>query len=99
LVRAELHLQINTGATVPEAAAHARSHIPWWTSHEIANELADRGTDPMLRTYLWSYPAGTDWFINLADTADQATIASVFRAAYARPLTPADLDELRHYPA
>ena len=91
LVRAELHLLINTGTTAAEAAAHARARIPWWTSHEIANELADRGTDPMLRTYLWSYPAGTDWFITLADTADQETIEQVLRAAYAQPLTPSDL--------
>jgi hypothetical protein len=94
LVRAELHLLINTGSIAAEAAQHARARIPWWTSHEIANELADRGTDPMLRTYLWSYPAGTDWFINLADTADQHTIQQVFRAAYADPLTPVDLNVL-----
>jgi hypothetical protein len=42
----------------------------------------------MLRTYLWSYPGGTDWFINLADTASAATIEAVFRASYAQPLTP-----------
>lgn len=94
LVRAELHLAINNGVPAAVAATHARRRIPYWDSNRIANELSDRGADPMLRSYLWSYPAGTDWFINLADHADTATIEAVFRAAYQRPLTPADLTQL-----
>lgn len=67
---------------------------PWWPESDIANELSDRGTDPMLRTYLWSYPAGADWFINLVDNADPAITAAVLQLAYQHPLTPHDLSDL-----
>lgn len=72
LVRAELHRAINQGATVSDCADHARARAPWMTSAEIADALADRSNDPLLRTYLWAYPAGTDWFVNLADHAPPA---------------------------
>ncbi|GLY18027.1 hypothetical protein Kisp01_50410 [Kineosporia sp. NBRC 101677] len=94
LVRAELHRAINAGHSVSECADHARARVPWMSAHEIGNLLSDRGTEPMLRSYLWSYPAGTDWFMNLAEQADAATIDTVLRTAYHHPLTPADLAEL-----
>lgn len=94
LVRAELHRAINAGASVRECVDHARARVPWFTSSEIGDALADRGSDPLLRSYLWAYPAGTDWFINLADNANQDTAHAVLRAAYQRPLTPSDLAEL-----
>jgi hypothetical protein len=94
LVRAELHLAINAGVSVAECAAHAQGRIPWWTKNDIANELTDRSVDPFLRSYLWSYPAGLDWFAALADTADQAMISAVLHAAFQRPLTPTDLAAL-----
>ncbi len=94
LVRAELHQAINAGATVAECAAHARGRIPWWTKNDIANELSDRSVDPFLRSYLWSYPAGIDWFTTLADTAADQTISNVLRGAFQRPLTPTELTAL-----
>jgi len=90
LVRAELHLAVNAGATIEECVAHARSRVPFWTDATIADLLADRGASPLLRSYLWAYPAGLDWFAALADRA--ATVApEVIRAAYREPLTPDDL--------
>jgi hypothetical protein len=94
LVRAELHVMINTGATATDCATHARRRIPWWTSNDIANELTDRSTDPFLRSYLWAYPAGIDWFATLADTADQPTISRVLHGTFQRPLSPTDLAAL-----
>jgi hypothetical protein len=94
LVRAELHTMINDGTPVAECAAHARRRIPWWTSNDIANELTDRSTDPFLRSYLWAYPAGIDWFATLADTADQSTISRVLHSAFQQPLSPTDLTAL-----
>jgi hypothetical protein len=91
LVRGELHQAINAGHSVADCAAHARARAPFWTSAAIADALSDRGTQPLLRTYLWAYPAGIDWWVNLADHADSETSGSVLRAAYRRPLTPADL--------
>jgi hypothetical protein len=90
LVRAELHLAINNGATVRECVGHARARVPYWTDEDIGNELSDRGTDPLLRSYLWSYPAGIDWFVALAE-ADPTAIRKVLHAAYREPLTPTDL--------
>ncbi|MGW5136296.1 hypothetical protein [Streptomyces sp. NPDC004135] len=93
LVCAELHLAINSGVSVEDCAAHAVSRVPFWDDTQIENVLTDRGTDPLLRTYLWAYPAGLDWFMALAD-APRATAADVLRAAYRRPLHPADLADL-----
>jgi hypothetical protein len=94
LVRAELHLAINAGESVSTCVDHARDRVPFWEDDTIADTLTDRGTDPLLRSYLWAYPAGLDWFANLFDTADPDTIGAVLRASYDGPLTPADLTEL-----
>ncbi|MEU7061258.1 hypothetical protein [Streptomyces sp. NPDC046197] len=93
LVRAELHLAINSGESVDACAAHALTRVPFWSDSEIAEILTDRGTDPLLRSYLWAYPAGLDWFAALAG-APPATATAVLRAAYRRPLHPADLADL-----
>ena len=93
LVRSELQLMINTGSGVEECTDHARSRVPWWDNAQIAGMLADRSTDPLLRTYMWAYAAGIDWFTNLAD-ADEAMIKQVLQAAYRAPLTPAELETL-----
>jgi hypothetical protein len=94
LVRAELHLMINDGVGVTTCAHHARTRVPWWSTDDISDTLADRSTNPLLRSYLWAYPAGIDWFTTLADTADPTTIHTVMHAAYQQPLTPADLRRL-----
>lgn len=93
LVRAELHLALNDGASIAELADHARFRMPWITDAAIADLLTDRGANPQLRSYLWSYPAGLDWFTNLADT-DKPTRTIVLQAAYQDPLTPSDLESL-----
>jgi hypothetical protein len=67
--------------------------MPWTTQAAIADVLTDRGTNPQLRSYLWAYPAGIDWFASLAE-ADQATKTTVLQAAYRDPLTPSDLTAL-----
>lgn len=93
LVRSELHLMVNAGAPVEECTDHARARVPWWNNAQIAGTLADRSTDPLLRTYMWAYVAGIDWFTQLAE-AEGATIRQVLRAAYRAPLTPAELQTL-----
>jgi hypothetical protein len=93
LVRAELHLAVNSGATVRECAEHAHARVPFWTDGDIADVLTDRGANPLLRSYLWAYPAGLDWFAALA-TADCTVLREVLHAAYRDPLTPADLAAL-----
>jgi hypothetical protein len=94
LVRSELHLMINARSSVEDCTAHARSRVPWWSNTQIAGMLTDRSTDPLLRTYMWAYSAGIDWFTNLAG-ADEATIRRVLHASYCAPLTPAELEALR----
>ncbi len=93
LVRAELHLAINTGSSVEECAEHAKRRIPWWTDGVIGDVLADRSTDPLLRSYLWAYPAGQDWFTHLSAT-DPEVWRPILRAAYRAPLTTNDLRAL-----
>ena len=94
LVHARLHLAINAGTSIEECAADARALVPYWDDDEIADALADRGANPLLRSYLWAYPAGLDWFVALADAADHDTIRELTHAAYRQPLTPTDLAHL-----
>jgi hypothetical protein len=84
---------INAGSSAEDCAQHARFRVPWWGDATIADILTDRGANTQLRSYLWSYPAGIDWFTNLA-TADPETRGNVLRAAYRDPLTPDDLTAL-----
>jgi hypothetical protein len=93
LVRAELHLAINNGATIEECVRLAKSRVPFWSEEDIGDTLTDRTINPQLRTYLWSYPAGIDWFVSLAEQGGSST-ADVLREAYRRPLTPDDLTAL-----
>jgi hypothetical protein len=93
LVRAELHIALNDGATVDDCATHARSRVPFWTDETISDALTDRGANPLLRSYLWSYPAGLDWFIALSN-AGATVIREVLHAAYREPLTAHDLARL-----
>lgn len=94
LVRGETQLLLNAGRPVEECVEHACSRVPWWSNSQIAGMLADRSTDPLLRTYMWAYVAGIDWFTNLADSHDQTAIERVLQAAYRAPLTPTDLEAL-----
>jgi hypothetical protein len=89
LVRAELHLAINRGDAVESCIAYARAQVPFWSDEEIGDALADRSVNPLLRSYLWSYPAGIDWFVNLAEAT--APTDRVLHAAYRQPLRPVDL--------
>ncbi len=93
LVRAALHIAVNSGASIDQCAAYASGHVPFWTEAEIADMLTDRGADPLLRSYQWSYPAGIDWFTQLAQAPADAW-RSVLQAAYRDPLTPAELEKL-----
>ncbi|MGH3889029.1 MAG: hypothetical protein ACRDSZ_21155 [Pseudonocardiaceae bacterium] len=94
LVRAELHVAINEGASAAECAVRARNLVPFWNSEDIADALAERSVDPLLRSYLWSYPAGFDWFVALAEDAPPPTQSAVLHACYEAPQTPAQLDAL-----
>ncbi|SFP73687.1 hypothetical protein SAMN04489713_1175 [Actinomadura madurae] len=93
LVLAQVHRALNDSAPAIECADHLRAAVPWWTDKTIAGYLADRGTDPQHRTYMWAYPAGFDWFAALAD-ADVKVSGEVLHAAYRAPLTPTDLADL-----
>jgi hypothetical protein len=71
----------------------AKSRVPYWTDEYIADLLADRSVNPQLRSYMWSYCAGIDWFASLAE-AGGSVVAEVLKAAYLSPLTPEDLESL-----
>lgn len=90
LIRGQIHILINSGATAAACRDLAHRQVPWWTDEEIARELFDRSRNPQFRSYLWSYPAGIDWFIRLVE-AGGTTPTEVLREAYKRPLTPSEL--------
>jgi hypothetical protein len=93
LIRGQLHILINSGTSATDCRDLAHRQVPWWTNEAIARELYDRSRDPQLRSYLWSYPAGIDWFVRLVE-AGGTTPTEVLREAYKRPLTPSELHEL-----
>lgn len=93
LVRARIHIMLNSGAAVADCRDVARRYVPWWADEDIAREFYDRSRNPQFRSYLWSYPAGIDWFVRLVE-AGGTTLAEVLREAYKRPLTPTELREL-----
>jgi hypothetical protein len=93
LVRSTIHVALGAGSSVESCMQYAQEHIPYWSLEDIADLLSDRGTDPLLRSYLWAYPAGIDWFTNLAD-AKAPSGDAVLNAAYRDPLTPGDLADL-----
>ena len=93
LVRAELHVRINCGESATSCRDHALRRVPFWSNTVIARDLSDRSTSPQLRTYLWAYPAGIDWFINLHE-AGGSLAAEVLHEAYQRPLDPSELSAL-----
>jgi hypothetical protein len=93
LIRGQIHILINSGVTAADCRDLAHRQVPWWTDDEIARELYDRSRNPQFRSYLWSYPAGMDWFIRLVEEGG-ATPTEVLREAYKRPLAPSELHEL-----
>jgi hypothetical protein len=93
LVRGQIHILLNNGMTVMDCRDLARREVPWWTDEEITREFYDRSRNPQLRSYLWAYPAGIDWFIRLVE-AGGTPLGKVLREAYRRPLSPSELHEL-----
>jgi hypothetical protein len=93
LVRAELHLAINSGKGIEACVRIARDRVPFWKDEAIGDALSDTSTNPLLRTYLWAYPAGIDWFVSLVGAAPE-TATKIIRTAYREPLTPEDLAAL-----
>jgi len=93
LVRSAIHVALNQGSSVESCVKYAKEHVPYWSNEDIADLLTDRGADPLLRSYQWSYPAGIDWFVNLAD-ANAPEAATIIQSAYRDPLTPNELANL-----
>ena len=91
LVKAELHLAVNAGVPIEDCARHAKARVPYWRDETIADYLSDRGANPLLRSYLWAYPAGFDWFVALADQGSKDLIRAVLQESYRTPLTPKEL--------
>jgi hypothetical protein len=94
LAKAKVYLAINNGAGVPACLDLAHRLVPFWSAAAIGDMLTDRSVDPLLRSYLWAYPAGIDWFVRLADAATPDTGAHVVRESYCAPLVPDALSQL-----
>jgi hypothetical protein len=94
LTFANIHLAINQGRSVEECYTFATKVMPFWTPSRVEDALADRSVNPQLRSYLWAYPAGLDWFASLAATGSRIQAQEVLHAAYHDPLCPAELEAL-----
>lgn len=93
LVRGTLHLEINMGISVRNCRSRSIQRLPYISDKELEREARDRTLNPRLRSYLWSYPAGVDWFMNLWEL-ESTLVPEVFGAAYQRPLSASDLNQL-----
>ena len=93
LVSARAHQAVNSGTPVDQCLEELRRLLPFWTDNDVADLLADRSNNPRLRSYLWSYPAGLDWFVRLSH-ADAGIAQKVIRQAYVQPLSPEQLQQL-----
>ena len=93
LVRGQVHIRANTGTSVARCSAYAKARVPFWTDEEINGLIENQTANSLLRSYLWSYPAGMDWFVRLSDAPAEKQ-AQVIRAAYRQPLTTRQLREL-----
>lgn len=93
LLYGELHLAINNGVHAEDCIARTRARVPFWTDSMLESATADRSNNPQLRSYLWSYSAGIDWFASLTH-APAEVISEVLHAAYRAPLSPRGLREL-----
>lgn len=92
LVRGNLHLAVNRGTSLADCVDYARRYVPFWDDEDISDLLTDRTVNPLLQSYLWAYPAGIDWFVNLAEAP--AAPVGVLADIYRQPLTPARLQAL-----
>jgi hypothetical protein len=93
LVRGELHRAINTGESIADCHELVVRRAPYLKPEEVERELWDRSRSPRLRSYLWSYPAGLDWFSNLWER-ENSLLPEVLRAAYQQPIGPSELHAL-----
>ena len=64
------------------------AHTHWNRYEQVINT-----TNVSHITQMWSYPAGIDWFVRLAEEGGSAATA-IFHAAYQEPLSPDDLQAL-----
>lgn len=93
LISAELHVMINAGASATDCRDVAVARVPFWSDADVASILRDRALDPQLRSYLWAYPAGIDWFLAAYDAGGNV-LRDVLHAGYQRPLIPSELEKL-----
>jgi hypothetical protein len=93
LIRGQLHLMVNEPQPIEDCIAYARRHLPHLTDAALGDSLTDRANNIQLRSYLWSYPIGLDWFARLAEQRP-AESRKVIEACYRAPLQPSDLEAL-----
>ena len=91
LVRGQLHLLVNNGDDVLEGIEYARKASPFISDAALADAINDRAVNAQLRSYLWSYGSGMDWFVQLAESVTPERAAEVLQACYQDPLQPDDL--------
>ncbi|MEM8925018.1 MAG: hypothetical protein AAGD35_16045 [Actinomycetota bacterium] len=90
LVRGQMHLMVNEDRPVMDAVDFMRSSLPFSSDAAIADAINDRSVNTQLRSYLWSYGSGMDWFVELSEQAPDV-LKGTLRRAYREPLQPEHL--------
>jgi hypothetical protein len=90
LVRSQMHLLINSDRGLRDACK-AAERVPFLDDVALSDLLSDRGANPQLRSYLWAYPVGFDYFVSAAERTP-SRVQRMLAAAYREPLALSDLD-------
>jgi hypothetical protein len=94
LVLHNAHLMIYDHQPVERILEYAIDHLPFWDPEILENEIHDRGTNPLFRTYQLSYAVGESTIRKMITGLSAAQIRNFFVEIYTRPMTPQQLQRL-----
>ena len=92
LVLGQMHVTAHLWeADHDQLSRHVQQQLPWLNEEEAHRAVTDRSRDPLLRTYLWSYPIGFDFFVRVWEKSGPDTVSQIVRMAYRQPIDAGDL--------
>lgn len=94
LARNQIHVWAESVNDLRAIIDRATQLVPWWTPDKIVREIQDRSVNPLLRSYLYAYPAGLDFFTRASCHLDESARQSLVERCYAEPLFPSELESL-----
>jgi hypothetical protein len=88
------HLKLYQNVPIEDVLDYASSHLPFANPETFEQEILDRGTNPLFRSYLLSYAIGEQTIKKLIRRMSQSQKRSFFLEMYTKPLTPSQLMEI-----